>query len=57
MATTEIVGGAFSGIFDIAALIVIVAIIAVLVTHSQTVDIIKGLGSAFSGAISAAKSG
>jgi hypothetical protein len=57
MATTEIIGGAFSGFFDIAALIVIVAIVAVLVTHPATVDIVKGLGSAFSGAITAAKSG
>ncbi len=57
MAITEnLVGGAFSGVFDVAALIVIVAIVFVLVTHAETANIVKSLGEMFGNAIKAAKS-
>lgn len=55
--TENLVGGAFSGVFDVAALIVIVAIVAVLVMSDQTANIVKSLGEMFGNAIKAAKSG
>jgi len=55
--TENLVGGAFSGVFDVAALIVVVAIVAVLVTNKNTADIVKAIGQMFGNAIQAAKSG
>lgn len=55
--TENLVGGAFSGVFDVAALIVIVAIIAVLVMSPNTANIVKSLGEMFGNAIQSAKSG
>lgn len=42
-------------VFNILALIVVLAIIATLVASGNTVKIVKGLGDSFSGAIKAAK--
>ena len=56
-ATENLVGGAFSGAFDIAALIVIAAIVTVLVTRPETAKVITALGESFGNAITAAKSG
>jgi hypothetical protein len=42
-------------VFDVAGMIVVLAIIATLVTSRQTAGVIKAVGSAFSGSIKAAK--
>lgn len=55
--TENLVGGAFSGAFDVAALIVVVAIVALLVTSKETANVIKALGEMFGNAITSAKSG
>lgn len=55
--TETLVGGAFSGFFDVAALIVVVAIVALLVTSKETANVVKALGEMFGNAITAAKSG
>lgn len=44
-----------SQVFDVAGMIVILAIIATLVTSRNTSNVIKSLGNAFSGSIKAAK--
>lgn len=55
--TENLTGGLFSGIFDVAALIIILAIVAVLFMSKDTANIVQSLGQMFSNAISAAKSG
>lgn len=44
-----------SQIFDVAGMIVVLAIIATLVTSRNTAAVIKAIGGAFSGSIKAAK--
>ncbi len=53
----NVIGGAFSGAFDVAALIVFAAIIGLLVTSKETATVVKALGEMFGNAITAAKSG
>lgn len=45
----------FDKAFNVAALIVMLAIIATVVASKQTASIIRSIGSSFSGAIAAAK--
>lgn len=45
---------ALDRIFDVAILIVVVAIIVALVTHKETAQIINAMGTAFSNSIRAA---
>jgi hypothetical protein len=47
----------FGGIFSIATLIVFVAMAGVVLSSANTASIIKALGDAFSGALSAATGG
>ncbi len=42
-------------LFDVAGMIVVLAIIATLVTSKQTAAVIKSVGGAFQGSIKAAK--
>lgn len=44
-----------SGVFDIAGLIVVLAIIATLVTSNHTAPVIKAIGGTFTSSIQAAK--
>jgi hypothetical protein len=44
-----------SQVFDVAGMIVVLAIIATIVTSKQSAKVIKAIGSTFSDSISAAK--
>lgn len=44
-----------SQIFDVAGMIVVLAIVATVVTSRQSAKVIKSIGDAFSGSIKAAK--
>lgn len=44
-----------AGVYSIAGLIVMALILGIAVSHSQTASIISSIGTAFSGALNAAK--